>query len=331
MSKGNISIFVPHLGCPQNCSFCNQRTISGHSKQPDAEDVQKAVQAAMQSPSFGKYDLQIAFFGGSFTAVDQDYQALLLQAAATYIKNGTVTGVRISTRPDCITREQVLWLKEMGVTDIELGAQCLDDNVLKMNDRGHTVQDVYRAVQIIKECGVRVGLQMMCGLYGSDDQTDLFTAKQFIDMRPDCVRIYPTLILKDTKLFNLYQKGEYTPKSLDDTVNLCAKLLKMFHAENIPVIRLGLHDDDSLREGYAAGPMHPALGELVQSRIYYHLLQDIVKDRPAGKLVLRVNKSDVSKLTGHGGVNRRALRELGFELQVIPDENLPHYIIECED
>ncbi len=331
MSKGNISIFVPHLGCPQNCSFCNQRTISGHSKAPDAGDVQKAVQAAVQSNTFGSYSLQIAFFGGSFTAIDKAYQKLLLEAAAPYIADGTVTGVRISTRPDCIERKHVLWLKSMGVTDIELGAQCLDDTVLKKNDRGHAVQDVYRAVQIIKECGVRVGLQMMCGLYGSDDETDICTAKQFVDLCPDCVRIYPTLTLKGTKLYELYQKGEYTPANLDDTVNLCAKLLLLFHAANIPVIRLGLHDDDSLREGYAAGPMHPAFGELVQSRIYYHLLQDIVKNRPAGKLVLRVNKSDVSKLTGHGGVNRRALKEIGFDMQVIPDENLPHYVIECED
>ena len=331
MKKGNISIFVPHLGCPQNCSFCNQRTISGHSKAPDASDVHAAVQAAMQSPGFAKHSLQIAFFGGSFTAIDKSYQQLLLQAAAPYIKSGTVTGVRISTRPDCIEREHVLWLKQMGVTDIELGAQCLDDRVLALNDRGHTMQDVYRAVGIIKECGVNVGLQMMCGLYGSDDETDIFTAKQFIDMRPDCVRIYPTLTLKGTKLFELYQKGEYIPANLDDTVQLRAVLLEMFQRENIPVIRLGLHDDVALKEGYAAGPMHPAFGELVQSRIYYHLLQDIIKDRPAGKLVLRVNKSDVSKLTGHGGVNRRALKEKGFDLQVIPDENLPHYYIECED
>ena len=322
---------MPHLGCPQNCSFCNQRTISGHSTAPTGQDVVQAVMTAKNSAGYGDYRLQVAFFGGSFTAVDKAYQNELLSAVQPYLKDGTVCGIRISTRPDCISKDHVLWLKSRGVTDIELGAQCLNDAVLVKNDRGHTVQDVVNAVDIIKSCDVNVGLQMMCGLYGSDDETDINTARQIIGLRPSCVRIYPTLTLTGTRLHKLYLSGEYVPPTLQQTIDLCAVLQMMFYEADIPVIRLGLHDDISLKEGYAAGPIHPALGELVQGRIYKTLLHDLIKNRKPGPLKVRVNPSEVSKLIGHKKENKLWLKEIGYDLKVTVSDLLPPYNIECED
>ncbi|MGN1202728.1 MAG: elongator complex protein 3, partial [Eubacterium sp.] len=219
MKKGNISIFVPHQGCPCQCSFCNQKTITGQTKAPDKEDVVNAVETALKKKNF---EYEIAFFGGSFTAIDRDYMTSLLDAAYPYVKSGQVKGIRISTRPDCIDDEIFELLKGYGVTAIELGAQSMDNGVLQANRRGHTAEDVVNASKLIKSYGFELGLQMMTGLYTDTEEKCIETAKKIIDLAPDTVRIYPTVVLKDTYLAELYEKELYKPLNADESAELCA-------------------------------------------------------------------------------------------------------------
>ena len=237
----NIAIFVPHIGCPNMCSFCNQRHITGIHRAPRPQDVINAVNTAVSSCGYNSSSTEIAFFGGSFTAINRNYMIDLLQAAYQFVKDGTVSGIRISTRPDAIDDEILLLLKRYGITSIELGAQSLNDNVLKLNNRGHSSQDVINASNLIKKHGFSLGLQMMTGLYGDCDDFAIKTAEEIIKLKPDTVRIYPTIVLKNTDLAALYIDNKYKPQTLENADELCARLLKMFEGENITVIRLGLH------------------------------------------------------------------------------------------
>ena len=253
----NISIFVPHIGCPNKCSFCNQRYITGACKGPGADDVGAAVAAAQSSKNYDPATTEIAFFGGSFTAINRNYMTDLLEAAAVFVREGSVRGIRISTRPDAIDEEILCILKDYGVTSIELGAQSMNDRVLKMNNRGHTVRDVENASALIKRHGFELGLQMMTGLYGDSDSSAIHTAEKLIALRPDTVRIYPTIVLKDTDLAALYADNIYKPQTLSEAVKLAAELYTMFEENGVRVIRLGLHSIEE--KAYIAGPWHPAL------------------------------------------------------------------------
>jgi len=242
--SANISIFVPHFGCPNMCSFCNQRHIAGSFSAPDKQTIEAAVKTAVSSKNFDSKTTEIAFFGGSFTAIDREYMVKLLSFAYPFVQNGTVKGIRISTRPDAIDTDVLNVLKKYGVTAIELGAQSMQDDVLVKNNRGHTVDDVINASTLIKKMGFELGLQMMTGLYGSSNQLDIETAKKIIELTPDTVRIYPTIVLENTDLGELYKKGEYLPQTLDDAVSLTVELLNLFRKSNIKVIRTGLHTID---------------------------------------------------------------------------------------
>ncbi len=239
----------------------------------------------------------------------------LLDATVPYIDR--FKGIRISTRPDCIDDEILTVLKHYGVTSIELGAQSMSDTVLLANDRGHTSNDVYSASSLIKSYGFSLGLQMMTGLYKSDDKTDIDTARQFISIKPDTVRIYPTVILKGTKLEHMYKSGEYIPQDLDSSVDLCAKLLCMFKDADINVIRLGLHHSDSLDSNRIAGVYHPAFRELCESKIMLDKLLALLDgcDKNKEHTVL-VNKNSVSKLIGNRKSNLDRLYELGYNIKI---------------
>lgn len=315
MKKGNISIFVPHQGCPCACSFCNQKTITGKTFLPDAEYVDKTVKTALSKKG---YDYEIAFFGGSFTAIDRDYMLELLSAAYPYVKSGEVSGIRISTRPDCITEEILDLLKQYGVTSIELGAQSMDDEVLEANRRGHTAQDVLNASEMIKNAGFELGLQMMTGLYKDTAEKSLETAKKIIEIKPQTVRIYPTVVLKNTYLAELYLSGEYKPLNVDDSVELCAVLVPMFEKAGIRVIRLGLHSGSDIKENMLAGGFHDSFGELVKSRI---MVNKILELPPADYQVF-VNQRSISKLKGNGKRNIYLLMERGYNIKIITDNGL---------
>lgn len=315
MRKGNISIFVPHLGCPCHCSFCNQHVISGKTDIPDANTVRESVQKAFEKDGFS---YEIAFFGGSFTAIDRDYMVSLLEAASPYVKSGRVEGIRISTRPDFIDDEILNLLKTYGVTSIELGAQSMDDEVLKMNSRGHTSADVVNASEKIRSFGFELGLQMMTGLYGDTDEKAIKTAEKLIALSPAAVRIYPTVVLKGTRLAELYESGVYPGQTVEEAVSLCAKLVPMFEKSGIKIIRLGLHASEDIKHNLVAGAYHENLGELVRSR----LMLEKITEKPAGDYTAYVNPKAVSRLVGIKKANKTAWQALGYRIKIKTDATL---------
>lgn len=323
VKHANISIFVPHIGCPNMCSFCNQRHITGSCKAPTASDVDKAVAEAQKSKNYNPKTTEIAFFGGSFTAINRNYMLRLLRRAGRYVDEGVVSGIRISTRPDAINKEVLEILKQYHVTAIELGAQSMNDTVLRKNNRGHTARDVKNASKLIKEYGFSLGLQMMTGLYGDTDLNAIKTAESIAALRPDTVRIYPTIVLKDTDLAAMYIEKIYTPQSLENAVNLAAKLLLIFDRENISVIRLGLHSIEN--EAYIAGPWHPAFSELCQSAIYLEKIKEALKGK--GNYIIYVKKGAISKATGQKRKNLEALKKLGYNCKIMTDDTLKGYDI----
>ena len=326
LKHANISIFVPHIGCPNKCSFCNQRYITGTAKAPRENDVLKAVKAAKTSPKFNPEVTEIAFFGGSFTAINRNYMLTLLKAASKAVEEGNAKGIRISTRPDAIDEEILSLLKEYKVTAIELGAQSLDNKVLKLNNRGHSVSDVVKASKLIKDYGFELGLQIMTGLFGETEESISKTAQKVIAIKPDTLRIYPTIVLKDTYLAALYSDKIYQPQSLEEAVELCSYLYEKFTSVGIRVIRLGLHSIEE--SAYIAGPWHPAFSELCQSRIMLNKALNMFEDK--GNYKIFVNKSDVSKMIGQRKTNIEILKEKGYNCKVSPLENLNELEIEIE-
>ena len=316
----NVALFIPFNGCPHRCSFCDQKSITGKTYQPTADDVKRTLETALNSLKENSIHSEIAFFGGSFTAIDREYMLSLLDATVPYIDR--FKGIRISTRPDCIDNEVLSLLQQYHVTSVELGAQSMSNTVLSMNDRGHTADDVRRACALIKAHGMELGLQMMTGLYQSTSALDVDTAQQFIALRPDTVRIYPTIVMRGTRLGEWYEAGLYQPQSLDEAVALVSRLLVMFEEANIRVIRVGLHDSESLKENRLAGPYHPAFKELCESRIMLDKAAGLLKAKKPGEYTLRVCPKSRSKMTGNKKSNLLALKEMGYQITIIEDEAL---------
>lgn len=315
MKKGNISIFVPHLGCPCECSFCNQHTITGHNDKPTACDIKEAVDKALKRKD---YEYEIAFFGGSFTAIDREYMLELLESAYPYVKDKKVSGIRISTRPDCVDEEVLEILKNYGVTSLELGAQSMDDEVLDANKRGHNSQCVAEASELIKSYGFELGLQMMTGLYKDTFEKSIETAKKLIDLKPQTVRIYPTVVLKNTYLAELYINEQYKPFGVDDSAYICSLLVPMFEKAGIKVIRLGLHSSPDIKKNMLAGGFHDSFGELVKSRIMVNKILEL----PPADYEVFVNEKSLSKLKGNKKCNIYLLIERGYNIKIITDNRL---------
>ena len=325
MRHVNVALFVPHVGCPNQCSFCNQRAISGKRTQVTPDDVEKAVQIALGNPD--SRGGEIAFFGGSFTAIEREMMISLLEAAHRFVADGSFKGIRISTRPDAIDEEICGILKSYGVTAVELGAQSLDEKVLSLNRRGHTAQDVVNATKMLQSAGFETGLQMMTGLYGSTDSDSIETARKIIKLQPDTVRIYPTVVLESTHLCELYRSGEYTPQTVESAAELCATLLEMFDDAGINVIRTGLHSGGDVEGEYVAGAYHPAFKEICESKIYLKKALEFIKANsiPQGKIEICVSPKAVSPMTGQKKANILALHELGYDAKIIADEKIEKY------
>ena len=304
-----LPVFVPHLGCGHACVFCNQRRISGEKTPASAETVRRAVREAEGLPRAGKREL--AFYGGSFTAINGEKQEELLRAAKEALDAGKIDAIRLSTRPDAIDEAVLARLRFYGVETVELGAQSMDDTVLAASRRGHTAGDVFRACAMVKAAGFRLVLQMMTGLPGDSPGRCVETARRLIRCRPDGVRIYPTVIVKDTELYELWQAGAYREHTVEDAVSVCARIVPLFERAGIPVIRLGLNPTEELSAGAAAaGAYHPALGELVRSRILYDRAAALLRNTPPGsRVVLAVHPSQISQMTGQHRRNVAALRE----------------------
>ncbi len=327
MKHSNISIFIPHIGCPNMCSFCNQHTISGAQKAPSADEVRSICEKAMgevKSPE----NTEIAFFGGSFTAIPREYMVSLLEAVQDYIGEGKFSGIRISTRPDCIDAEILDILKKYGVTAIELGAQSMSNKVLEANDRGHTAEDVATASMLIKEYGFELGLQMMIGLYRSTGEDEAETMRKILDIQPDTVRIYPVVILEGTRLARLYHEGEYKTFSFNEAVEMAAKAMLKFEYAGIRVIKCGLHASEFVEKDMAGGFYHPAFRELCEGLIYRWNIEESIGGENSGSFVFAVNPSCISKAMGHKKSNAEYFRKQGITIKIIGDENIPKY--KCE-
>lgn len=319
-----IPVFVPHLGCPHACVFCNQRRISGSSRPATAEDVICAVEKAAALPLHGA-KRQLAFYGGSFTAIPAEQQLALLRAAKEELDQGNIHSIRLSTRPDAINDEILNRLEQYGVETIELGAQSMDEAVLRLAGRGHAAADVARAARRIKARGFRLVLQMMTGLPGDTKEKDLSTAKQLAALGPDGVRIYPTVILRDTALYDLWQAGRYQEHTVEAAVECCAQLVPVFEAAGIPIIRLGLNPTEELSAGAAVGgAYHPALGELVQSRLMLQAARRVLEGVPPRSAVtLAVGRGKTSQMTGQHRRNVETLcREFGLSSLKIRESDL---------
>ncbi len=294
------------------------------------KDVEDAVETAIKYKVDPK-NTEIAFFGGSFTAIEREDMLSLLTAAKHFLDIYKFKGIRISTRPDCINMDILSTLKNYGVNAIELGAQSMDDEVLFANRRGHTAEDVRNASKLIKEYGFELGLQMMTGLYKSDFQKDEQTARKIIKLKPDTVRIYPTVVLKNTHLGYLQEMGEYIAPNTEESAPFCAKLLQMFEKEDIKVIKLGLHSSETVESDMIGGAYHPAFRELCEGHIYLEKILEKLsaKDKNHG-YVIYVNKKVLSKAKGQQKRNEKALKNQGFHCIIKGKENLEEFDIEVE-
>ncbi|MBR4949553.1 MAG: radical SAM protein [Clostridia bacterium] len=308
----NIPIFIPHKGCPNDCVFCNQKKIAGQIKSPETYEIKKIIEENLSTID-SNTDIQIAFFGGSFTGICREEMINYLKTAYSYVEKGQILGIRISTRPDYISEEILDILKKYGVTSIELGVQSMDDRVLMLCERGHTSADVEKAVKLIRKYDFELVLQMMCNLYGSTEKDALETGKKIVSLKPDGVRIYPTMVIKDTKLEELYNEGKYIPENLENTISLCGKLYMLFYENNINVLRMGLYSSKELTEdgNIVAGCFHPSFGELVFSKIYLEKAEnEIIKNNLQNKnIAIYVKKGNASKMAGNNKKNIKYLME----------------------
>jgi histone acetyltransferase (RNA polymerase elongator complex component) len=305
----NIPFFIPELGCPHQCVFCDQHRISGTQQAPKPEEVDSQVAAYLETFPKGERQVEIAFFGGNFTGLPQNEQEAYLQAAAKWIEAGKVGGIRLSTRPDYINPEVLKLLKKYGVSSIELGAQSLDEDVLRLAGRGHSAKHVEEASKMILDAGFVLGLQMMTGLPGDTMEKTMYTARRIKELGASETRIYPTLVIRGTQLEQMYLEGSYQPLSLDETIDRCKQLLLFFEDKKVKVLRLGLHPSEGLSNGseLVTGPFHPALKELVNTTIWKDLFRESVKNKTGQCLRLSVAPKELNAAIGHKAANKKWL------------------------
>lgn len=316
MKHYNIPIFIPHLACPYRCIYCDQKIISAQRKVPTPDDIKQII-AEVLSTIPSSAEVEIAFFGGNFTAIDKDLQFLYLKAVQPYLQTGQVKGIRISTRPDCLDLSELDFLAENGVKVIELGIQSFCDEVLKASKRGYNSEKAVAACELIKKSGFKLGIQLMPGLPGDNRDRIITTTERTIELKPDMVRIYPTVVLAGTKLAEMMASGEYRPLTLAEAVEIAAEMFLRFQKNGIDVIRLGLHNGEDLQDeaNIKGGAYHPALGELVEQAIFFKQTVALLKNYPYSLadntgLLFAVNKKDISKFVGYKRQNLKALQDL---------------------
>lgn len=312
-----IPIFVPHLGCPNDCIFCNQKSISGQKEKMTKEKAKKIIEEYLETIKNEEAEVEIAFYGGSFTAIEEKTQEELLSTAYQYIEQGKVESIRISTRPDCIDKETLKRLKRYKVKTIELGVQSANDYILKRANRGHTFEDVKKASKMIRWSGFKLGHQMMVGLPESTRIDEINTAKALIKLKPKMMRIYPVLVVKNTKLEEEYKQGKYEPLPLVQAVEVCKELVRMFADKKIEVIRVGLQNTDEIAEPETkeseviAGPYHPAFRQLVESSMWYDAIVGKIKklNVKVKEVEVTVNPIDSNNVIGHKKENILKLKD----------------------
>lgn len=306
MKSSVIPIFIPHLGCPNDCIFCNQRRIAA-PKTPSSDEVTELISKALEHSQ----KPQISFYGGSFTCISRELQESYLSAAFAFVEKGLADSLRISTRPDAIDEQILDRLKKYGVKTIELGAQSMDDEVLRFARRGHTSADTQRSSKMIKAAGFELILQIMPGLPTSNREKDIETAKKVAALKPDGVRIYPVCVIRDTALCDMYEMGEYEPLTPESAAELCAEIWDVFMDKEIPIIRTGLNPTEELSHGAAvAGAYHPAMGQLVRSAWLFNKACDLIdKHINEQRLIISVPKGKLSDMRGQKNANTQRLSQ----------------------
>lgn len=304
----NIPVFVPHLGCPNDCVFCDQRQISGH-KSFEIEDARREIEEILACVP-ADAEKEIAFFGGSFTGIDRGLLHSLCALGREYTEKGGVGSLRCSTRPDYINGEILDLLVSYGFEAVELGVQSADDAVLSLCRRGHTVSDTERACRLIRERGLRLGGQMMIGLPGSSAESERKTAEFICNMGAEEARVYPTVVFPSTELCRMYGRGEYTPLTVDEAAERTADVLEIFDTHGVRVLRVGLCESEGLRRA-VAGPSVPDMGERAMSRIFFRRAVEAFDTIGAhgGDAVIEVGIGQTSKMCGHRKENTRKINE----------------------
>lgn len=323
-----IPIFVPHLGCPNNCTFCNQKRISGQTKMVTAQDVKDTIDFFLKHFRDDYKYVEVAFFGGSFTAIDEKTQVELLEAVQEYIQNKKVNSIRISTRPDCIDKEILKRMKKYHVKTIELGVQSTNNYILKRCKRGHTYEDTKKASKLIRRHGFILGHQMMVGLPESTKQDEINTAKELIRLKPKIVRIYPVLVIKDTELADEYERGDYTPLTVGQAVERCKEIVDLFNRNKINVIRVGLQNTEEItdpgteKSSVIAGPYHPAFRQLVESSMWYDSIVNKIKkvNAKVKKVKIIANDVNVNNIIGHKKENIEKLKDV-YDVEVVIEKS----------
>lgn len=323
-----IPVFVPHKGCPHDCIFCNQKKITGQINEITAVDVKEKIETYLDTIPKENSLVEIAFYGGSFTAIPLDYQKELLEAAYHYIERGAIDSIRVSTRPDYINEAILDNLKRYGVRTVELGVQSMDEEVLELSNRGHTPLDVIGAVNLLKKYGFIVGVQMMVGLPGDTFEKSVDTAKRLIELSPDIARIYPALVITNTYMEEMYNSGNYKPLTLEEAIRISKQLLMLFEREGINVIRIGLQPTENILMGrdVVAGPFHPSMRQLVEAYIYRDMLEYMLNKLEGEKscITIEVNPRKISELVGQKRSNIFYIRKKFFidKLQIIQNNHV---------
>ncbi len=318
MKHYNIPVFIAHFGCPNKCVFCNQNKITGKETNIEPKEVKGIIEEYLYTlPSSSEKEL--AFFGGTFTAISLPLQREFLAVGKEYIDKGLIKGIRLSTRPDNIDENIVKNLKDYGVTSVELGVQSLVSEVLVLSERGYEKEEVERAVKLLKASNIEVGIQIMPGLPGSSFENDLWTVDEVIKMKPDFSRVYPTLVINDTKLEKMYRDKEFEPLSLEKAVNLCSIIIAKLELAEIKIIRVGLQPSDDLREEgvIIAGPFHPAFRELCEGNFYKLFFEEKLKT--CEKIKVEVSNREVSRVCGIKSSNKLFF---GKKLEILVREDL---------
>jgi len=332
-----VPIFVPELACPNRCVFCNQHSISGCQAQPQPDEVYKIIDERLNTIPSSNTHIDIGFFGGNFTGISENLQKEYLSIASEYLEKKWVHGIRLSTRPDYITRESLELLREYKVTTIELGAQSLDEEVLKLAGRGHSVADVEKASALILKNGFMLGLQMMTGLPGDTPEKAIKTAQRIISLGAHSTRIYPTIVIRGTELEKLWHNGTYKPQSMEEAIDLSATLISVFRESGVKILRVGLHPSEDLINGseIVAGPFHVSFRQLAETEIWRRKIVNILENEKrisldnseSREIVINVPSGELNEAIGYGASNRQMLLKhfsrVKFIEESTTDKNLP--------
>jgi histone acetyltransferase (RNA polymerase elongator complex component) len=303
-----IPIFLPQAGCPHRCVFCNQYAITNiRTHQISNEALSENIDRFLSYNHRNNPHVQISFYGGNFLGLPESEMLKLLECAQGYVNNKKVTGIRFSTRPDTVNQKQLQLLTKYAIQTVELGVQSMDDIVLYKSQRGHTSENTIQATHILKNYGYQVGHQLMSGLPDDNPKSFMQTIERVIDLKPDFVRLYPTLVLKGSLLAKWFYEGLYNPLSLNDAVSMAKKCLERFQNNHIPVIRMGIQPQDRLEDYIIAGPYHPAFGHLVYSELMLDNVKKRVQQSSADDIFILVHPRKVSQMKG---IHQKNVKEL---------------------